>query len=62
MMHIGDQTVNDEPQAPFGGVNVSGQAALDQRPMNITNIPIKQCRLPYWGQFICGCIELWSRC
>jgi acyl-CoA reductase-like NAD-dependent aldehyde dehydrogenase len=24
MVHIGDQTVNDEPQVPFGGVNGSG--------------------------------------
>jgi aldehyde dehydrogenase (NAD+) len=36
MVHIGDQTVNDEPQAPFGGVKNSGygrfggQAALDE--------------------------------
>ncbi|HEX9864772.1 MAG TPA: aldehyde dehydrogenase family protein [Acidimicrobiia bacterium] len=36
MVHIGDQTVNDEPQAPFGGVKGSGygrfggQAALDE--------------------------------
>ncbi len=36
MVHIGDQTVNDEPQAPFGGVKSSGygrfggQAALDE--------------------------------
>jgi hypothetical protein len=49
MVHMGDQTVNDEPWVPFGGVNVRGQAALDQRPMNTTNIPIKQRRLPYLG-------------
>jgi aldehyde dehydrogenase (NAD+) len=36
MVHINDQTVNDEPQAPFGGVKDSGygrfggQAALDE--------------------------------
>ena len=36
MVHIGDQTVNDEPQAPFGGVKGSGygrfggRAALDE--------------------------------
>jgi aldehyde dehydrogenase (NAD+) len=36
MVHIGDQTVNDEPQAPFGGVKGSGygrfggQSALDE--------------------------------
>jgi acyl-CoA reductase-like NAD-dependent aldehyde dehydrogenase len=36
MVHIGDQTVNDEPQVPFGGVKDSGygrfggQAALDE--------------------------------
>jgi acyl-CoA reductase-like NAD-dependent aldehyde dehydrogenase len=36
MVHINDQTVNDEPQAPFGGVKGSGygrfggQAALDE--------------------------------
>jgi acyl-CoA reductase-like NAD-dependent aldehyde dehydrogenase len=36
MVHIGDQTVNDEPQVPFGGVKGSGygrfggQAALDE--------------------------------
>lgn len=36
IVHIGDQTVNDEPQAPFGGVKGSGygrmggQAALDE--------------------------------
>ena len=36
MVHIGDQTVNDEPQAPFGGVKGSGygrmggKAALDE--------------------------------
>jgi len=36
MVHIGDQTVNDEPQAPFGGVKESGygrmggRAALDE--------------------------------
>jgi acyl-CoA reductase-like NAD-dependent aldehyde dehydrogenase len=36
MVHIGDQTVNDEPQAPFGGLKGSGygrmggKAALDE--------------------------------
>ena len=36
MVHIGDQTVNDEPQVPFGGVKGSGygrfggQSALDE--------------------------------
>ncbi len=36
MVHINDQTVNDEPQVPFGGVKNSGygrfggQAALDE--------------------------------
>jgi acyl-CoA reductase-like NAD-dependent aldehyde dehydrogenase len=36
MVHIGDQTVNDEPQVPFGGVKGSGygrmggKAALDE--------------------------------
>ncbi len=36
MVHIGDQTVNDEPQVPFGGVKGSGygrfggDAALDE--------------------------------
>ena len=36
MVHIGDQTVNDDPQAPFGGVKGSGygrmggKAALDE--------------------------------
>ncbi len=36
MVHINDQTVNDEPQAPFGGVKGSGwgrmggKAALDE--------------------------------
>jgi aldehyde dehydrogenase (NAD+) len=36
MVHIGDQTVNDEPQVPFGGVKGSGygrmggRAALDE--------------------------------
>ncbi len=36
MVHIGDQTVNDEPQVPFCGVKGSGygrfggQAALDE--------------------------------
>ena len=36
MVHIGDQTVNDEPQAPFGGVKGSGygrmggKSALDE--------------------------------
>ena len=36
MVHIGDQTVNDEPQVPFGGVKNSGygrmggEAALDE--------------------------------
>lgn len=49
MVHIGDQTVNDEPQAPFGGVKGSGfgrmggQAALDEftelRWINVQRIP-----------------------
>lgn len=49
MVHIGDQTVNDEPQAPFGGVKSSGygrfggQAALDEftelRWINIQRVP-----------------------
>jgi acyl-CoA reductase-like NAD-dependent aldehyde dehydrogenase len=36
MVHINDQTVNDEPQVPFGGVKGSGwgrlggKAALDE--------------------------------
>ena len=36
MVHVNDQTVNDEPQAPFGGMKGSGygrfggQAALDE--------------------------------
>jgi aldehyde dehydrogenase (NAD+) len=36
MVHIGDQTINDEPQVPFGGVKGSGygrmggKAALDE--------------------------------
>jgi hypothetical protein len=49
MVHSGDQIANDEPGVPFGGVNVRGQAALDQRPMNTTNIPIRQSRLPDLG-------------
>jgi acyl-CoA reductase-like NAD-dependent aldehyde dehydrogenase len=49
MVHIGDQTVNDEPQAPFGGVKGSGygrfggQAALDEftelRWINVQRFP-----------------------
>lgn len=49
MVHIGDQTVNDEPQVPFGGVKGSGygrfggQAALDEftelRWINIQRTP-----------------------
>jgi acyl-CoA reductase-like NAD-dependent aldehyde dehydrogenase len=49
MVHIGDQTVNDEPQAPFGGVKGSGygrfggQAALDEftelRWINVQRVP-----------------------
>jgi acyl-CoA reductase-like NAD-dependent aldehyde dehydrogenase len=49
MVHIGDQTVNDEPQVPFGGVKGSGygrmggQAALDEftelRWINVQRIP-----------------------
>jgi acyl-CoA reductase-like NAD-dependent aldehyde dehydrogenase len=49
MVHVGDQTVNDEPQAPFGGVKGSGygrfggQAALDEftelRWINIQRTP-----------------------
>lgn len=49
MVHIGDQTVNDEPQAPFGGMKGSGygrfggQAALDEftelRWINVQRIP-----------------------
>ncbi len=49
MVHIGDQTVNDEPQAPFGGVKGSGygrfggQAALGEftelRWINIQRVP-----------------------
>ncbi|MGH8946076.1 MAG: aldehyde dehydrogenase family protein [Acidimicrobiia bacterium] len=49
MVHIGDQTVNDEPQAPFGGVKGSGygrfggQAALDEftelRWINVQRTP-----------------------
>jgi acyl-CoA reductase-like NAD-dependent aldehyde dehydrogenase len=49
MVHIGDQTVNDEPQAPFGGVKSSGygrfggQAALDEftelRWINVQRVP-----------------------
>lgn len=49
MVHIGDQTVNDEPQVPFGGVKGSGfgrmggHAALDEftelRWINIQRTP-----------------------
>ena len=49
MVHIGDQTINDEPQVPFGGVKGSGygrfggQAALDEftelRWINIQRTP-----------------------
>ena len=49
MVHIGDQTVNDEPQVPFGGVKGSGygrfggQAALDEftelRWINVQRLP-----------------------
>ncbi len=49
IVHIGDQTVNDEPQAPFGGVKGSGygrfggQAALDEftelRWINVQRVP-----------------------
>lgn len=49
MVHIGDQTVNDEPQAPFGGVKGSGygrfggQAALHEftelRWINVQRTP-----------------------
>jgi len=49
MVHIGDQTVNDEPQAPFGGVKGSGygrfggQAAIDEftelRWINVQRVP-----------------------
>ena len=49
MVHIGDQTINDEPQAPFGGVKGSGygrfggQAALDEftelRWINVQRVP-----------------------
>jgi len=49
MFHINDQTVNDEPQAPFGGVKGSaygrfgGQAALDEftelRWINVQRTP-----------------------
>jgi acyl-CoA reductase-like NAD-dependent aldehyde dehydrogenase len=49
MVHIGDQTVNDEPQVPFGGTKGSGfgrmggQAALDEftelRWINVQRIP-----------------------
>lgn len=49
MVHIGDQSVNDEPQVPFGGVKNSGygrfggQAALDEftelRWINIQRVP-----------------------
>lgn len=49
MVHIGDQTVNDEPQVPFGGVKGSGygrmggQAALDEftelRWINVQRTP-----------------------
>jgi aldehyde dehydrogenase (NAD+) len=49
MVHINDQTVNDEPQAPFGGVKDSGygrfggQAALDEftelRWINVQRTP-----------------------
>lgn len=49
MVHIGDQTVNDEPQAPFGGVKGSGYgrfggtAALDEftelRWINVQRVP-----------------------
>jgi aldehyde dehydrogenase (NAD+) len=49
MVHIGDQTVNDEPQVPFGGVKGSGygrfggQAALDEftelRWINVQRVP-----------------------
>ena len=49
MVHIGDQTVNDEPQVPFGGVKGSGhgrfggQAALDEftelRRINVHRTP-----------------------
>lgn len=45
MVHIGDQTVNDEPQAPFGGLKGSGygrmggKAALDEfTEMRLINI------------------------
>jgi acyl-CoA reductase-like NAD-dependent aldehyde dehydrogenase len=49
MVHIGDQTVNDEPQVPFGGVKGSGygrfggQSALDEftelRWINVQRVP-----------------------
>jgi len=49
MVHIGDQTVNDEPQVPFGGTKGSGfgrmggQAALDEftelRWINVQRVP-----------------------
>ncbi len=49
MVHIGDQTVNDEPQVPFGGVKNSGfgrfggQAALDEftelKWINVQTVP-----------------------
>jgi len=49
IVHIGDQTVNDEPQVPFGGVKGSGygrfggQAALDEftelRWINVQRVP-----------------------
>ena len=49
MVHIGDQTVNDEPQVPFGGVKGSGygrfggQSALDEftelRWVNVQRVP-----------------------
>jgi acyl-CoA reductase-like NAD-dependent aldehyde dehydrogenase len=49
MVHINDQSVNDEPQAPFGGVKGSGygrfggDAALDEftdlRWINVQRVP-----------------------
>ncbi|MDX1435387.1 MAG: aldehyde dehydrogenase family protein [Anaerolineales bacterium] len=53
MVHIGDQTVNDEPQVPFGGVKGSGygrfggDAALDEfTELRWINVQRKQRTFP----------------
>ena len=35
LLHIGDQTVNDDPAAPFGGMGASGNGARFGGPANL---------------------------